>query len=135
MGNTLSWREIPEPLWEIIQKHLPAEKPPRTNGRPVVPFRKVFNGIYYRLRTGCQWKRMPKEFGSGSTCHARFQEWAEAGIIRRIWRACAEEYERVQGIDWEWLSLDSASVKAPKGGTSPAPTPPIEPNWAPKGTI
>src|SRR5690348_12053675 len=43
------------------------EKPPNTPGRPVVPFRQVMDGILYVLRTGCQWKALPREYGSGST--------------------------------------------------------------------
>ena len=46
---------------------LPKEKPPKTVGRPIVPYRKVLDGILYVLRTGCQWKMLPKEYGSGST--------------------------------------------------------------------
>jgi transposase len=33
---------------------LPKEKPFKTIGRPIVPFRKVLDGILYILRTGCQ---------------------------------------------------------------------------------
>ena len=40
---------------------LPKEKPPKTIGRPIVPFRKVMDGILYILRTGCQWKMLPAE--------------------------------------------------------------------------
>jgi transposase len=61
-------RNIPDDLWEEIKLLLPPEKPNKTIGRPVVPFRKVLNGIVYILRTGCQWKMLPKEYGSGSTC-------------------------------------------------------------------
>jgi len=42
-------------------------KPGNTVGRPIIPFRKVMDGIVYVLKTGCQWKRLvPKEHGSGS---------------------------------------------------------------------
>ncbi len=59
-----------------IQEALPPEKPAGTDGRPAVPFRKVLDGMLYVLRTGCQWKKIPKkEYGSDSTCHSRFQEW------------------------------------------------------------
>jgi transposase len=66
---------IPDDLWNEIKNILPDEKPENTIGRPVVPYRKVLDGILYILRTGCQWKMLPKERGSGSTCHRRFQEW------------------------------------------------------------
>ena len=66
---------IPDKLWIEIKTILPKEKPPKTVGRPVVPYRKVIDGILYILRTGCQWKLLPKEYGSGSTSHRRFQQW------------------------------------------------------------
>ena len=59
-------RIVPDDLWEEIKLLLPPEKPNKTIGRPVVPFRKVLDGIVYILRTGCQWKMLPKEYGSGS---------------------------------------------------------------------
>ncbi|MGZ5486464.1 MAG: transposase [Nitrososphaeraceae archaeon] len=36
------------------------------------------------MRTGCQWKMLPKEYGSGSTCHRKLQEWRESDILDRI---------------------------------------------------
>jgi transposase len=45
---------IPDKLWDEIKKVLPKEKPSRTVGRPIVPYRKVLDGILYILRTGCQ---------------------------------------------------------------------------------
>jgi transposase len=67
-------RKIPDDLWDEIKLILPLEKAKKTIGRPVVPFRNVLDGILYVLRTGCEWKMLPKEYGSVSTCHRRFQE-------------------------------------------------------------
>jgi hypothetical protein len=43
-------------------------------------------------------------------------------------------YDDKVGIEWEWASLDSASVKAPKGGSSRVPIRPIAQNSAPNVT-
>ncbi len=76
---------IPDKLWDEIRNILPKEKLSKTIGRPVIPYRKVFDGILYILRTGCQWmKILPSEFGSGSTCHRRFQEWNSLDIFKKI---------------------------------------------------
>jgi transposase len=109
-------RRIPDDLWMEIQPLLPREKALGSNGRPVVPFRKVLDGILYVLRTGCQWKALPSEYGSGSTCHRRFQQWVRAGVFRRLWVKLLERYDDLRGIRWEWQSLDSLAVKAPLGG-------------------
>ena len=74
---------IQDKLWDEIEMILPKEKPSRTIGRPVIPYRKVLDGILYVLRTGCQWKMLPKEHGSGSTCHRRFQEWNKRGVFKK----------------------------------------------------
>ena len=59
--------QMPDALWADCRALLPPEKPLGTRGRPVVPFRRVLDGILHVLRTGCQWKAVPREFGSGST--------------------------------------------------------------------
>ncbi|GEM_PF-4474002 len=39
-----------------------------------------------------------------------------AGIFRRLFEKLVEFYDEICGIEWEWASMDSAMVKAPKGG-------------------
>ena len=108
--------KIPDELWEKIRIVLPKEKPPKTIGRPIVPFRKVLDGILYILRTGCQWKLLPAEYGSGSTCHRRFQEWVGLDIFKKAWIRLLKTYDDLMGIKWTWQSLDSTSIKSPLGG-------------------
>ncbi len=110
-------RRIPDELWDEIKIMLPTEKPNNTTGRPIVPFRRVLDGILYVLRTGCQWKMLPKESGSGSTCHRRFQQWILTKVFQRLWNRLLQVYDDVKGIGWKWQSLDSVSIKAPLGGT------------------
>lgn len=114
-------RKIPDDLWDEIKIILPPEKPDKTIGRPVVPFRKVLDGILYVLRTGCQWKMLPKEYGSGSTCHRRFQEWTVSKVFQKLWVRLLKVYDDLEGISWIWQSLDSVSIKAPLGGTRQVP--------------
>ncbi len=119
-------KRIPDDVWKEIAPMLGEEKRPGTRGRPPVPFRKVLDGILYVLRTGCQWKSLPREYGSGSTAHRRFQQWVGEGVFQKLWVRLLERYDELQGIRWRWQSLDSSSVKAPLGGKRPVPTPLIE---------
>jgi putative transposase len=116
-------RRQPDDLWKLIQPLLPAEKAAGTVGRPVVPFRTVLDGILYVLRTGCQWKMVPKEYGSGSTCHKRFQEWVALGVFVQAWRVLLRRYDELRGIQWTWQAVDSKSVPAPLGGEDTGPNP------------
>ncbi len=107
---------VPDPVWAVFLLFLPPEPPPNRRGHPVVPFRKVLGGILYRLRTGCQWKALPAEFGSGSTCHRRFQEWQALGLFEQVWAHRVRAYDQKCGSAWSWQILDSAIIPAPLGG-------------------
>jgi transposase len=107
---------ISDKLWNEIKSIFPKEKPLKTVGRPIVRYRKVIDGILYVLRTGCQWKMLPKEYGSGSTCHRRFQEWNSLDIFKKIWIKLLKIYDDCIGINWIWQSIDSISIKSPLGG-------------------
>jgi transposase len=108
--------KISDRLWDKISCLLPDEKPSNTVGRPAVSFRTVLNGIVYVLRTGCQWKMLPSEYGSGSTCHRRFQQWVQIDLFKKIWTKLLEIYNDKKGIKWTWQSIDSISIKSPLGG-------------------
>jgi transposase len=114
--NKFTIIKISDEVWDMINDLLPSEKPRYTVGRPVIPFRKVLDGIVYVLRTGCQWKILPKEFGSGSTCHRRFQQWVQMDILKKIWAKLLEDYDNKIGIKLIWQSLDSISIKSSLGG-------------------
>jgi putative transposase len=109
------WR-IPDALWERIEPLLPKYPKSPKGGRPRANLRAVLDGIFYVLRTGCQWKAAPPEFGSGSALHHYFQEWTAQGIFRDLWRVALYEYDELKGIQWEWQSLDGTMTKAPLGG-------------------
>lgn len=126
---------IPDKLWDEIKKVLPKEKPSKTVGRPITPYRKVLDGILYVLRTGCQWKMLPREYSSGSTCHRRFQEWNNLDLFKKIWLKLLKIYDKEIGINWNWQSIDSISVKSPLGGQKQEAIPQTGANWAQKDTF
>jgi transposase len=78
--------------------------------------RQALDAIFYVLRTGCQWKALPRSLGAGSTVHDRFQEWQQAGVFEKLWKAGLLQYDLAVGIDWEWQAMDGAMTKAPLGG-------------------
>jgi putative transposase len=110
------FHQIPDALWERIDLMLPIYKPSCKGGRPRLPMRNVVGGVLYVLATGCQWKAMPQQFGSGSAIHAYFQEWVALGVFEQLWELVLSEYDDLQGIDWQWQSMDGAMTKSPLGG-------------------
>lgn len=109
---------ISDELWAEIEPLLPTPPPhPLGCHRKRVDNRTIMNGIFFRLRTGCQWNALNATgICSSSTAHRRFQEWSEAGVFAQLWVRGLERYDELVGIDWEWQSLDGAMTKAPLGG-------------------
>ena len=110
------FHQIPDALWQRIDLVLPIYDRSRKGGRPRLPMRNVVGGILYVLSTGCQWKAMPEQFGSGSAIHAYFQEWVKRGAFQQLWELALSEYDALKGIGWKWQSLDGAITKSPLGG-------------------
>lgn len=110
---------ISDAMWNVLQPLLPVHVNTHRfgGGRPRVPDRKCADAIFYVLRTGCQWKALDHtDLVPGSTAHDRFQEWEEAGVFLKFWQAGVECFDELQGIDWDWLSMDGVMTKAPLGG-------------------
>lgn len=110
--------QVSDEVWGQIQPLIPvAERNPQKPGRPRVDDRKVFNGVLFVLRTGCQWNALNATgICSSSTAHLRFQTWVKAGVFFEIWKRSLLKYNELKGIDWRWTSLDGAIAKAPLGG-------------------
>lgn len=115
-----SW-EITDEFWEKV-KPLLISKPRNPNkeykrksggGKKPMDFRKVLAAIFYVLRTGIQWKAIPKEYGSSSSIHRYFQLWSSEGVFLKMWQLGLTEYDELKGIQWDWQSIDASMVKAP----------------------
>ena len=116
----MSQRLIDDALWSRIEPLLP--KPPRrrwkTMGRPRVPDRAALTGILFVLRSGLPWQMLPKEMGcgSGSTCWRRLERWQRAGVWKRLHRVLLSELRRRGQFDLARAVVDSASLRALRGG-------------------
>jgi transposase len=42
------------------------------------------DGIMYVLRMGCRWKMLTGEYGSGSICQRRFQQWVKLDVFKKM---------------------------------------------------
>jgi transposase len=96
--NKQTIAKISNELWDRLSTLLPKEKSNNTIGCAVIPFRKIMNGFVYVLKTGCQCKMLPSEYGSGSTCHRRFQQWIQIDVFKNMWTRLLKEYDSKIGI-------------------------------------
>lgn len=116
-GKGSGW-QISDALWKQIEPLLPPRKKhPLGCHNPRVPDRAAMTGIFFVLRTGCQWEALDATgICKHSSAHRRFTEWTKAGVFKKLWKNSLLEYDAVKGIDWRWLSMDGAMTKAPLGG-------------------
>ena len=120
--------EVPDALWERIEPLIREAYPPKPTGRPRADLRRVIDGIIFRLRSGCQWNKLPQCFGDDSTVHRWFQRWCQDGFFEQLWAVLLAECEELGGVDWEWQSADAAMGKARFGGAMSAAIRPIGAN-------
>ena len=123
------WR-LSDEQWAMAEAVLKEHDPPAEKGPERVDQRAVMDAVIFRLRTGCQWNRLPKEYPDDSTVHRHFQRWVERCVFRHLWAVIQEACEDLGGCDWEWQAADGMLGKARLGGRTWAPTPLIAPSPA-----
>jgi transposase len=107
--------DISDAQWVLIEPHLPVHpggRPRKTDPREVV------DAIFYLLRTGCQWRYLPKDFPPKSTVWRYFNEWRRDGTLDAIHDLLRR---KVRAAEKPWsprtsASVDSQSVDTTSGG-------------------
>lgn len=97
--------------WELLAPLIP---PPKPGGHPrTTDLRQVCNGIYYHLKTGCQWEYLPKDFPPSSTVYSYYRKWQKLGIWEKMNQEFREQVREQVGKDRQATVViaDSQSVK------------------------
>jgi putative transposase len=122
--------DVPDELWKRFEGILLEQYPLAATGRPRADLRWVLNGVIFRMRSGCQWNRLPERYGDDATVHRWFQRWVTDGVLEKLWALLLGECEELGAVDWRWQAADGCMGKARFGGEKRAPTPLTEPNRA-----
>jgi putative transposase len=113
--------DVTEAQWALLLPLLPARKwRPGGPGRPPCDLRCVINGIVYLLKTGCQWRMLPPDFGKWNTIYTYFTRWRRAGVWARLMAALRRLERQRQGRPPEPSagSVDSQSIKSATQGAA-----------------
>ena len=97
--------------WQLLEPLLPR---PKRRGRPRTPLREIVNALLYAIKTGCQWRLLPKTFPPWPTVYHIFRRWSRdavlAGLNDRL-RARVREQADKDGRPTAAI-LDSQTVRS-----------------------
>src|ERR671916_3306888 len=115
MRNHAYPSDVTDEQWALIEPLIPVYP----GGRPrTTDLRDVVDAVLYLLRTGCQWRYLPKDFPPKSTVWRYFDEWRHNGTLDEIHDALRRKV-RTQEKPYAprtTASVDSQSVDTTCGG-------------------
>src|SRR5437867_5528193 len=115
MRNHTYPSDVTDEQWALIEPLIPVYP----GGRPrKTDVRDVLDAILYLLRTGCQWRYLPKDLPPKSTVWGYFDEWRHNGTLELIHDTLRDRVRRQEkpGRPRRTASIDSQSVDTSSGG-------------------
>lgn len=113
--------DLTDRQWAVLEPALMSTRSSR-RGRPVgMGLRRVIDAILYLVKTGCQWRQLPREFGPWETVYSHYRRMRLRGTWDRVVTILREEARRTLGRAAEprVAIIDSPSVKTTsKGGSA-----------------
>ena len=109
--------DLTDDEYALIKDRIPVLS---TRGRPPRDPHEIVNAVFYLVKTGCQWRLLPKEFGPWQTVYGYFKRWSREGTWFLIHEELRRGLRERMGKDADPSAgiIDSQSVKTVlKGGT------------------
>jgi putative transposase len=101
--------------WNLVRRHLP--KRART-GRPPTDLRRVFDAIFFILKSGCQWRMLPADFPHWRTVYGHFRAWQQSGRLAKIHQMLRRALRKLAGREQHASAviIDSQTVRSDAHG-------------------
>ena len=110
--------DLTDAEWALIEPLIPPAQ--RGGRRRETDMRQVMNALRYVLRTGCQWRQLPKDFPPRSTVYRYFWEWSRYGVLDRIHHTLLVACREAEGREASPTAaiIDTQAVKATEKGAA-----------------
>ena len=104
--------DLTDAEWQLIDYCFP--KPSKKGRRRKHPLRELVNAVFYLVKTGCQWRNLPKDFAPWRTVYHYFRLWKRNGLWNQIHTHLREHLRLVEGRKRQPSAgiIDSQSVKS-----------------------
>ncbi len=106
--------DLTDAEWQFIHYCFP--KPSKT-GRPREhAYRELLNAMFYLVRTGCQWRNLPKDFAPWRTVYYYHRRWKQTKLWDEIHTHLQEHVRLIEARKRHASAaiIDSQSVKSPE---------------------
>ena len=99
--------------WEVIKKIIPIVSRKRKH-----ELRSILDAIFYVLKTGCQWRMLPKDFPKWQLVYYYFAQWRDNGLFEHLNDMLREQARKKVGKNAHPTAaiVDSQSVKTTRIG-------------------
>jgi transposase len=70
--------------WEVVRDSIPEPVSIPNLQEPKYSRRDIWDAIFYRERTGCQWRNLPHDFPPWKRVYEYYRTWRKDGTIERL---------------------------------------------------